>query len=94
MTTLRLAELIAPLAVDSDCAAGLPTMEPLRFEPSLFAAAGDYVYATVNMEYKVWANGKMLVMSDIVHKFKLLDGRIVGVRIPEDTEHTREVLAG
>jgi len=42
----------------------------------------------------VWANGKMLVMSDIVHKFKLLDGRIVGVRIPEDTEHTREVLAG
>jgi ketosteroid isomerase-like protein len=72
----------------------LGTMEPLRFEPSLFAAVGDYVYATVNMEYKVRSNGKILVMSDIVHKFKLLDGRIVGVRLSEDTEHTREVLAG
>jgi ketosteroid isomerase-like protein len=72
----------------------LGAMEPLRFEPSLFAAAGDTVYATVHMEYKVRANGKILVMPDVVHKFKLLDGRIVGVRISEDTEHTREVLAG
>lgn len=70
----------------------LGTMEPLRFEPSLFAAAGDYVYATVHMEYKVRANGKFLVMTDVVHKFKLPEGRIVGVRISEDTEHTREVL--
>lgn len=70
----------------------LGTMEPLRFEPSLFAAAGDYVYATVHMEYKVRANGKVLVMPDVVHKFKLLDGRIVAVRISEDTEHTRETL--
>ncbi|MFI5300825.1 MAG: nuclear transport factor 2 family protein [Polyangiales bacterium] len=72
----------------------LGALEPLRFEPSLFAAAGEYVYATVHMEYKVRANGKILVMQDIVHKFKMLDGRIVGVRISEDTEHTREVLAG
>ena len=71
----------------------LGTMEPLRFEPSLFAAAGDYVYATVNMEYKVRANGTLLVMSDVVHKFKLLDGLIVGVRISEDTENTREALS-
>ena len=71
----------------------LGTMEPLRFEPSLFAAAGDYVYATVNMEYKVRANGKVLVMQDVVHKFKLLEGRIVGVRISEDTANTREVLS-
>ena len=70
----------------------LGTMEPLRFEPSLFAAAGDYVYATVHMEYKVRANGRIFVMTDVVHKFKLLDGRIVGVRISEDTEHTRETL--
>jgi len=71
----------------------LGTMEPLRFEPSLFAAAGDYVYATVHMEYKVRANGKILVMTDVVHKFKLQGGQIVGVRISEDTEHTREILA-
>lgn len=71
----------------------LGAMEPLRFEPSLFAAAGDYVYATVHMEYKVRSNGRLLVMPDVVHKFKLLDGRIVGVRISEDTEFTRETLA-
>jgi ketosteroid isomerase-like protein len=70
----------------------LGAMEPLRFEPSLFAAAGDYVYATVNMEYKVRSNGKLLVMQDVVHKFKLLDGRVVGVRISEDTEATREAF--
>jgi ketosteroid isomerase-like protein len=72
----------------------LGALEPLRFEPSLFAAAGDTVYATVHMEYKVRANGRMLVMADVVHKFKLLEGRIVGVRISEDTELTREALAG
>jgi len=71
----------------------LGTMEPLRFEPSLFAAAGDTVYATVNMEYKVRASGKVLVMPDVVHKFKLVDGQIVGVRISEDTERTHEALA-
>ena len=70
----------------------LGTMEPLRFEPSLFAAAGDYVYATVHMEYKVRANGRILVM-DVVHRFKLLDGLIVEVRISEDTAHTRETLS-
>jgi ketosteroid isomerase-like protein len=71
----------------------LGAMEPLRFEPSLYSAAGDTVYATVHMEYKVRANGKVLIMTDVVHKFKLLDGLIVGVRISEDTENTRELLA-
>ena len=33
MTTLRLAELIAPLAVASDCAAGLPPETALRTAP-------------------------------------------------------------
>ena len=71
----------------------LGTMEPLRFEPSLFAAVGDYVYATVHMEYKVRATGKLLLMPNTVHKFKLLDGRVVGVHISEDTENTREALS-
>jgi ketosteroid isomerase-like protein len=71
----------------------LGALEPLRFEPSLFAAAGDTVYATVHMEYKVRANGRILVMPDVVHKFKLLEGRVVEVRISEDTELTREALA-
>jgi hypothetical protein len=70
----------------------LGAMEPLRFEPGLFAASGDHVYATVHMEYRVRANGKILAMPDVVHKFKLLDGRVVGVRISEDTERTREAL--
>ena len=70
----------------------LGTLEPLRFEPSCFAAAGDHVYTTVYMEYKVRATGKVLVM-DVVHRFKLLEGRIVEVRISEDTENTRETLA-
>ena len=71
----------------------LGAMEPLRFEPGVMAASGDYVYATVNMEYKVRATGKILVMADTVHKFKLQGGLVVGVRISEDTENTREAFA-
>lgn len=69
----------------------LGTLEPLRFEPTHFAASGDHVFTAVHMEYKVRATGRLLVM-DVVHQFKLVDGRIVGVRIYEDTAHTREVL--
>lgn len=32
-------------------------------------------------------------MPHVVHKFKLLGGRIVGVRLSEDTENTREMLS-
>jgi ketosteroid isomerase-like protein len=70
----------------------LGALEPLRFEPSAFAAAGDYVYATVHMEYKVRHNGNILVMPDVMHKFKLRDGRVVEVRASEDTLRTREAL--
>ncbi|MSQ52599.1 MAG: nuclear transport factor 2 family protein [Betaproteobacteria bacterium] len=70
----------------------LGAKEPLRFEPDAFAAAGDYVYATVHMEWKVRANARVLIM-DVVHRFKLAEGLIVEVRISEDTEYTRETLA-
>ncbi len=69
----------------------LGTLEPLRFEPSAFAAAGDYVYATVDAEYKVRATGKTLV-SQLVMRFQLDRSRIVDARVMEDTAHTLEVL--
>ena len=73
-------------------AAVLGTLEPLKFEPSAFAAAGDYVYATVDMEYKVRATGKPLLMREAVMRFKLHGGRIVDARVLEDTASSLESL--
>ncbi len=73
-------------------AAVLGTLEPLRFEPSAFAAGGDYVYASLDMEYKVRASGKTLLMRGVVHRFKLAHGRIVEARVLEDTAATLEAL--
>jgi ketosteroid isomerase-like protein len=70
----------------------LGALEPLRFEPTAFAAAGAHVYATVDMEYKVRASGKTLVMRDAVMRFKLDRGRIVDARVYEDTANTLEAL--
>lgn len=70
----------------------LSTVEPLRFEWRDLAAIGDIVYATTDHQYKVRATGKVLVMRDVVHRFRLRDGKIVDFSAQEDTALTCDAL--
>jgi ketosteroid isomerase-like protein len=71
----------------------LGTMEPLRVEPQHFAAAGDYVYATLYQEWKVRKSGKVLPMKNDVHRFKVKAGQVVEWFAADDTQLTMEALA-
>lgn len=68
-------------------------LEPIRFEPGQFAAAGEYVYATTQQEYRVRATGKTLELRDAIHRARLVRGRLVEFWASEDTEATNEVMA-
>jgi ketosteroid isomerase-like protein len=68
------------------------TMEPLRVEPVHYAAGGDYVYATLQQEWRVRKNGKILPMKNGVHRFKIRDGKVVEWFAAEDTQLSVEVL--
>jgi ketosteroid isomerase-like protein len=70
----------------------LGTLEPVRLEFSNLAAVGDWVYATVYQEHKVRATGKLLVMRDGVHRFRIRDGRVLEWHANEDTALSSEVL--
>lgn len=70
----------------------LGTLEPVRFEPRDFAAAGDYVYATIDHAYKVRKSGKTLPMKNGVHRFKVKGGQVVAWFASEDTQLTMETL--
>ncbi len=69
------------------------TMEPLRLEPQHYAAAGDYVYATLYHEYKVRKTGKVLSLKNGVHRFKVKDGKVVAWIAADDTQLTMEALS-
>ena len=71
----------------------LGALEPLRFEPQHFAAVDDYVYVTLNHEYKVRENGRVVSIENGVHRFKIRDGLVVGWFGTEDTQLTMEALA-
>jgi len=71
----------------------LGTMVPLRVEPLHFAAADDYVYVTLYQEWKVRKSGKALPMKNGVHRFKVVDGRVVAWFAAEDTQLSVETLA-
>ena len=71
----------------------LGSLEPVSFEPRHFAAADDYVYATIDHAYKVRANGKSLPMKNGIHRFTVKDGQVVGWVASEDTQLTMEALA-
>src|SRR5262245_44227645 len=66
------------------------TMEPLRLEPRHYAAAGDYVYATLYHEYKVRKTGKVLTLNNSVHRFKVKNGVVVEWFAADDTQLTNE----
>ncbi|HVZ75548.1 MAG TPA: nuclear transport factor 2 family protein [Polyangia bacterium] len=68
-------------------------MEPLRFEPQHYAAAGDHVYATIFQEWKVRKSGKALPMVNGVHRFKVKAGRVVEWFAAEDTQLSVEATA-
>lgn len=70
----------------------LATMEPLRVEPAHYAAGGDYVYVTLDQEWKVRKTGKTLPMKNGVHRFKIKDGKIVEWFAAEDTQLTMETI--
>ena len=67
-------------------------LEPLKFEPDQFAAAGDYVYVTIQHEYRVRKNGRILVMRDVFHRWKIVRGKVVEILCSEDTALTRACL--
>lgn len=69
------------------------TMEPLRLEPQHYAAAGDYVYATLYHEYKVRKTGKVLALNNGVHRFKVKNGMVVEWFAADDTQLTMEALS-
>jgi ketosteroid isomerase-like protein len=67
-------------------------MEPIRLDARDLAATGDYVYATLSQEWKVRATGKVLVMKDGAHRFRISGGKVVEWRAFEDTALTCEAL--
>lgn len=71
----------------------LGTLEPVELTPLHLAAGDEYVYATLDHSYKVRKNGKMLVLRNGVHRFKLRDGRVVAWFAADDTKLTNEMLA-
>jgi len=68
------------------------TMEPIRLDARDLATSGDYVYATLSQEWKVRATGKVLVMKDGAHRFRIRAGMVVEWRAFEDTALTCEAL--
>ncbi len=68
--------------------------EPVKFEWQHVAASGPYVYVTTQQEYRVRKTGAKLVMRDTMHRFKIVDGRVVGWVANEDSAQTRAALQG
>ena len=71
----------------------LGTLEPLRFEAQHLAAEGDYVYATLQQEYRVRRTGKALPMVNGIHRFKVRDGKVVAWLAAEDTQLSVEATS-
>jgi ketosteroid isomerase-like protein len=70
----------------------LGALEPVALTPTHYAAADDYVYATLDHAYKVRKNGKTLSFKNGFHRFKLRGGLVVEWIASEDTQLTIESL--
>jgi ketosteroid isomerase-like protein len=84
--------LKGPGAVAKYFEALIGALEPIRLDTRNLAVVGDYVYATLSQEWKVRATGKVLVMKDGVHRFRIRDGKVVEWRGFEDTALSCEAL--
>ncbi|HEY4157314.1 MAG TPA: nuclear transport factor 2 family protein [Polyangiaceae bacterium] len=67
-------------------------LEPIRLEARDLAVSGEWVYATLTQEWKVRASGKLLVMKDGAHRFRIRDGKVIEWRAFEDTALSCEAL--
>jgi ketosteroid isomerase-like protein len=63
-----------------------------RFEPNLFAAAGDDVLVRVDYTYRLKKNGNS-APSASVHQFTFRDGKVARFRAYEDTAAIRDAYA-
>jgi len=61
------------------------TCEFTRFEPRDFAAGGDRVYCTVSFDVTYKRNHKKHTVSNVMHRFKFKNGKVVEWRGTEDT---------
>jgi len=59
-------------------------VEHTRFEPFAFAAAGDYVYASISMEQRIRKSGRSIA-HEVIHRIKFSGGKVVEWRALEDT---------
>jgi ketosteroid isomerase-like protein len=84
--------LRGPGAVAKYFEALMGAMEPVRLDARDIAATGDTVYATLSQEWKVRATGKVLVMKDGAHRFRIRGGKVVEWRGFEDTALSCEAL--
>jgi len=64
-----------------------------RFEPTIFAGAGDEVFVHVDYEYRLKKNGKSAATGS-VHQFTVRDGKVSKFRAFEDTAAIRAAWNG
>jgi ketosteroid isomerase-like protein len=60
-----------------------------RFEPKVFAAAGDHVLVHVDIGYRFRKNGQSASVGSL-HEFTLRDGIVTSFRAYEDTASVRD----
>jgi uncharacterized protein len=65
----------------------------LKFEPNIFAAAGDDVFVHVDYEYRYKKNGKGGTISG-VHQFTMRGNKVARYRAYEDTAAVRAAWNG
>ena len=68
-------------------------VEFTRFDPSIFAGAGDRVFVHTDLAYKLKKNGRE-ASTGSVHEFTLRDGIVTRFRAFEDTASVRDAWNG
>ena len=69
------------------------TVEHERFEQRDFAATGEHVYVTTRIVQVVRSTGRRIEQDEVVHHWTFRDGKVVRLRILEDTALTAAAFA-
>ena len=64
------------------------TVEFTKFDPRDYAAVGDHVYVTIDMDMTVRKTGVKISLRDVTHKFAFKAGKCIRWRASEDTALT------
>jgi uncharacterized protein len=59
-----------------------------KFQPTIFAGAGDAVIVNVDLDYRFRKNGRSAAVTSL-HRFKIRDGVVTSFRAFEDTAAVR-----